>query len=151
MIKINRDTFETIYKDLYDEIDKIIISIMEGCSSKLTLSDIDEVILVGGATKMARIKNFLCHKFGPAKVKSNLNPDETVAFSATLGRSKMEENGKINFNLQDIVANNLGIKVTNNKMDVIVKKFVKMNCCKEKKYKNVLTNENPDIVFNIYE
>ena len=33
MIKINRDTFETIYKDLYGEIDKIIISIMEGYSS----------------------------------------------------------------------------------------------------------------------
>ena len=92
---------------------------------------------------MAGIKNFLCHKFGPAKVKSNL--------SATLGRSKMEENDKINFNLQDTFANNLGIKVTNNKMDVIVKKFVKMTCCKEKKYKIVLTNENPDIVFNIYE
>jgi hypothetical protein len=63
----------------------------------------------------------------------------------------MEENGKINFKLQDIVANNLGIKVTNNKMDVIVKKFVKIICCKEKKYKIVLTNENPDIAFNIYE
>ena len=84
---------------------------------------------------MARIKNFLFFKFGPVKVKSNLNPDETVAFGLTLGRSKMEENNKINFNLKDIVANNLRIKVTNNKMDVIVKKFVKITCCKEKKTK----------------
>ena len=84
---------------------------------------------------MVRIKYFLCHKFSPAKVKNNLNPDETVVFGATLGRSKMEENNKINFNLKDIVANNLGIKVTNNKMDVIVKKFVKITCCKEKNTK----------------
>ena len=151
MIRISRDTFETICKDLYDEIDKIIISIMEGYSSELTLADIDEVILVGGATKMAGIKNFLCHKFGPAKVKSNLNPDEAVAFGATLGRAKMEENDKINFNLQDIVAYNLGIEVANNKMDIIVKKFTKIPCCKEKKYKIVLTNENPDIAINVYE
>ena len=151
MIRISRDTFETICKDLYDEIDKIIISIMEGYSSELTLADIDEVILVGGATKMVGIKNFLCHKFGPAKVKSNLNPDEAVAFGATLGRAKMEENDKINFNLQDIVAYNLGIEVANNKMDIIVKKFTKIPCCKEKKYKIVLTNENPDIAINVYE
>ena len=52
-----------------------------------------------------------------------------------LGRAKMEENDKINFNLQDIVVNNFGIKVTNNKMDVIVKKFVKITCCKEKNTK----------------
>ena len=59
MIRISRDTFETICKDLYDEIDKIIFSIMEeGYNSELTLADIDEVILVGGATKMAGIKKF---------------------------------------------------------------------------------------------
>ena len=40
-----------------NEIDKIIISIMEGYSSELTLADIDEVILVGGATKMVGINN----------------------------------------------------------------------------------------------
>ena len=57
MIPLNRNTFEDICKDLYEQIEKILLSTIK--NNGKTISQIDEVILVGGATRMTGIKNFL--------------------------------------------------------------------------------------------
>ena len=149
IIKISRDTFDEICQDLYIEIEKIINSIIK--ENNITIYHIDEVILVGGGTKMAGVKNFLGRIFGPSKIKSNLNPDEAVAYGATMDRVKMEESDKIKFNLQDIVAFNLGIEVENHEIDMIIRKFSKIPCSKDKDYNITLTEEEPDIIINVYE
>ena len=149
MIRISRDTFEDLCDDLYREIENIIHSLVDGYG--MSINSIYEVILVGGATKMTAIKKFLGKIFGPEKIKSNLNPDEAVAYGATLDRAKMEENEKINFNLQDIVAYNVGVETENNEMNIIIKKFSKIPCSKDKTFKIILTKEKPDIIISIYE
>ena len=150
-IKISRDTFEDICKDLYGEIEKIIYSLINNYEGGININDIDEVILVGGATKMTGIKIFLGTIFTPEKIKSNLNPDEAVAYGATLDRAKMEENDKINFNLQDIVAYDLGVETYNNEMNTIIKKFSKIPSYKDKNFIINLTESNKDIIINVYE
>ena len=150
-VKISRDTFEDICQDLYIEIEKIIYSLINSCEIEMNLNNIDEVILVGGATKMTGIKIFLGKIFGPEKVKSNLNPDEAVAYGATLDMAKMEENDKISFNLQDIVAYDLGVETINEEMNPIIKKYSKIPTYKDKTFKVNLTEDNKDIVVNVYE
>ena len=130
IIKISRDTFDEICKDSYTEIEKIINSVIE--ENNITIFHIDEVILVGGATKMAGVKNFLGRIFGPDKIKSNLNPDEAVAYGAMLDRAKMEESDKINSNLQDIVAYNFGVEVHNHEIDMIIRKYSKIPYTKKR-------------------
>ena len=149
MIPLNRNTFEDICKDLYEQIEKILLSTIK--NNGKTISQIDEVILVGGATRMTGIKNFLSSIFGPMKIKSTLNPDEAVAYGATLDRAKMEENDKINFNLQDIIAYNMGIEIENNQMSTIIKKYSKIPCSNDKNYMISLTEKRPDIIVTIYE
>ena len=149
MIPLNRNTFEDICKDLYEQIEKILLSTIK--NNGKTISQIDEVILVGGATRMTGIKNFLSSIFGPMKIKSTLNPDEAVAYGATLDRAKMEENDKINFNLQDIIAYNMGIEIENNQMSTIIKKYSKIPCSNDKNYMISLSEKRPDIIVTIYE
>ena len=149
MIPLNRNIFEDICKDLYEQIEKILLSTIK--NNGKTISQIDEVILVGGATRMTGIKNFLSSIFGPMKIKSTLNPDEAVAYGATLDRAKMEENDKINFNLQDIIAYNMGIEIENNQMSTIIKKYSKIPCSNDKNYMISLTEKRPDIIVTIYE
>jgi hypothetical protein len=151
MLRITRDSFEDLCEDLYKEIEKIVHSLINNYGEGITINNIDEVILVGGATKMTAIKTFLGKIFSPKKIKSNLNPDEAVAYGATLDRAKMEENDKINFNLQDIVAYNLGVETENNEINVIVKRYTKIPCSKDKNFKVNLTKEKPDVVINVYE
>ena len=85
------------------------------------------------------------------KIKSTINPDEAVAYGATLDRAKMEENAKINFNLQDIIAYNLGIEIQNNEMSVIIPRYSKIPCSKDKNYQVELTKEKPFLDVDIYE
>ena len=149
IIPFNRSKFEELCKDLYQDIEKILYYSIK--SNEKTISQIDEVILVGGATRMPGIKNFLGSIFGPIKIKSTINPDEAVAYGATLDRAKMEENVKINFNLQDIIAYNLGVEIENNEMNVIIKRYSKIPCSKEQNYSVKLTNEKTFLDIAIYE
>ena len=121
--------------------------------------DIDSVILIGGATKMIGIKNILNTIFGENKIKYNINPDETVAYGATLQCAKIEEKDKINFNLQDIIPYNLGIAVKNqNKnedkelMYTIIKKNSKIPYYSDAiPFTITLDEKTKDINVNIYE
>ena len=156
-IKITREKFESICKHLFDKIKLIINDLLT--EKKKEPKDIDSVILIGGATKMIGIKNILNTIFGENKIKYNINPDETVAYGATLQCAKIEEKDKINFNLQDIIPYNLGIAVKNqNKnedkelMYTIIKKNSKIPYNSDAfPFTITLDEKTKDINVNIYE
>ena len=99
--------FESICKELFERINNIIDEVLEEIGKNV--SDIDKIILVGGATRMTGIQNLLKRRFREDKIKNNINPDEAVAIGATLEAAKIEINDKMNFVLQDIIPYNLGI------------------------------------------
>ena len=47
-------------------------------------------ILVGGSTRIPKIQELLSHKFGPTKLKFDLNPDEAVAHGAAIIANTLE-------------------------------------------------------------
>ena len=156
-LKINQKTFKEKCNSLYERIKAKINAILK--DAHLSENDIDNIILIGGATRIYGVKNLLINKFGEKKIKDSINPDEAVAVGATLEAAKIQVKDKINFNLQDIIPYNYGIAVQNfdkndpNKevMNVIIKKFSKIPCHKEKRYKVLLSDQNPDIFVTIYE
>ena len=157
-IKMTLPIFESICKELFDRINNIIDEVLEEIGRNV--SDIDKIILVGGATRMIGIKNLLKRRFREDKIKDNVNPDEAVAIGATLEAAKIEINDKMNFVLQDIIPYNLGISVINpdindiNKgelMQVIIKKYSKIPCSAEKTFSMYLDQKNPNIILKIYE
>ena len=159
VIKMTRDLFNDLCKDIYEKIEIIIYNNLEETGKDI--SEIDEVILVGGATRMPGIKDLLKRFFGEEKVKDNLNPDEAVAFGATMEAAKMEENEQIKFNLQDINAYNIGISEYNPDpddmkkngylMSTIIKKFSKIPFSFEKTFIFNLRKEKPILSIKIYE
>ena len=159
VIKMTRDRFNDLCRDIYERIQELISDIL--CDLGKDPLEIDEIILVGGATRMPGIKDLLKRIFGDEKVKDNLNPDEAVAFGATMEAAKMGENDKINFNLQDINAYNIGIAVHNPDkddlekngllMNSIIKKYSKIPSSFEKVFKVELRKENTTLSIKIYE
>ena len=78
---LTRSKFESLCEDLYERT-------LEPCrkalqAANLRPSDIDEVILVGGSTRMPRIQKLVEEFFGKAPNKS-VNPDEAVALGAAV-------------------------------------------------------------------
>lgn len=78
---ITRDEFEELIRDqalkTLMEVDKALED------SRLSVSDIDEVLLIGGSTRIPLIQNLVEEKFGK-KSKKDINPDEAVAMGAAI-------------------------------------------------------------------
>lgn len=80
-IKINRSKFEELICDLLNSTNDVIDEALE--ASGISPSGIDAVLLVGGSTRIPKVKEIVKAKFGN-KVRTNINPDEAVALGAAV-------------------------------------------------------------------
>ncbi|MBL8004860.1 MAG: molecular chaperone DnaK [Candidatus Kapabacteria bacterium] len=80
-INITRAKFETLCADLFDKTLKPVENALR--DAKVTPSQIDEVILVGGSTRIPKIQELVKNFFGKEPSR-NVNPDEVVALGAAV-------------------------------------------------------------------
>ena len=161
-LKIERSEFEEGCKPLFDKLKKPIKSALE--MAKLDSDKIEEVILVGGSTRIPKIKKYVSNYFLKSKINDSINPDEVVAFGATIEAEKILHNKDKNIKnitLLDIVPFSLGTDIVNNStneeikkegdlMDVIIKRGSSLNTPKSKKYRT--TQDDQTIMpIKIYE
>lgn len=82
---ITREFFELVCNELFIMCIKPLNDVLE--SAKLTKDDIDEVILVGGSTRIPKIQKLILNYFNNTKIKrltTSLNPDEVVSAGASI-------------------------------------------------------------------
>jgi len=82
VMTVMRSTFEEITKDLLDRTMGPVQQAM--ADAKVTANDIDEVILVGGATRMPAVQNLVRRLTGGKDPNMTVNPDEVVAVGAAI-------------------------------------------------------------------
>ena len=80
-IKLTRAKYESLVEDLIESTKKPVEACLK--DAKLDPHDIDEVILVGGMTRMPKIIEWVKEYFGKEPNKS-VNPDEVVAVGAAI-------------------------------------------------------------------
>nr|HPG58834.1 Hsp70 family protein [Candidatus Wallbacteria bacterium] len=78
---LTRARFEDITRDLLDKTKKPMERALE--DAKLKISDIDQILLVGGSTRMPQVVDLVKSFFGKDPCK-NINPDECVAIGAAI-------------------------------------------------------------------
>ena len=147
-VEITRDEFDSKCDDLYERIkvvlDKVIVD------SKFTLEEIDDLVVVGGSSKIPKIKEILKEKFGENKIRDKINPDEAVAIGATWQAHKIIKSNT-DTNIIDITPFSLGVatksKIPNEQgegsvMSFLISKNKEISCKSEvKTYKTVEDNQ----------
>jgi len=121
---LTRTIFEELCKDLFEStLEPIKIALDD---AELKPEDIDEIIMVGGSTRIPRIQDIVTNYFNGKKLNNSINPDECVAYGAAvqgaiLGRTdtttKTDE-----MVLVDVIPLSLGVKTQNGKMTKIIRK-----------------------------
>jgi len=119
MLKLTRATLESIADDYVSKALEITKRAVE--ASPFEISDIDEVILVGGQTRMPMIVDKVRELFGKEPNKS-INPDEVVALGAALQAGIIQGDVK-DVLLLDVIPLSLGIET----MGGIATKLIERN------------------------
>jgi len=115
---LHRAELEKLTEDLVDQSIEICQSALNMAALKVT--DIDDVLLVGGMTRMPLVQQRVQEFFGRIPAK-NVHPDEAVAIGAALmGASLVEEESAIL--LLDVTPLSLGVRTAGGYTSIIVQK-----------------------------
>jgi molecular chaperone DnaK len=118
-VVLTRSLLESLTKDLVDKTIPCMAQALD--ESKLSPEDIEEVILVGGQTKMPLIRSTVKNFFGKDPVDS-VNPDEAVAMGAAIQSGVILGEVHDIVLLLDVTPISLGIETENDKFVKIIEK-----------------------------
>ena len=118
MVKITRAKFESLVGDL---VERSIIPCKKALEDAgLKTEEIDEVILVGGMTRMPLVQQKVAEFFGK-EPRKDINPDEAVSIGAAIQGSVLSGH-KTDLLLLDVTPLSLGLELKNGEMSVLIKR-----------------------------
>lgn len=80
-LKITREQFEQLNEDLFEKTIKIVDNCLK--NRRMNKDEIDEILLVGGSSRIPRIETLLKQYFNKP-IQRNINADEAIAIGAAL-------------------------------------------------------------------
>ncbi|MEP7266877.1 MAG: molecular chaperone DnaK, partial [Saprospiraceae bacterium] len=145
-VKLTRAKFEQL-------VDHLVQRSIKPCEQALkdaglTKSDIDEVILVGGSTRIPRIQQAVEDFFGKKPNKS-VNPDEVVALGASIQGGVLTGDVK-DVLLLDVTPLSMGIETMGGVYDVVIEGNTTIPSKKSKVYSTAADNQ-PSVEIHILQ
>jgi len=116
-LKINREEFEESIKTY---IDKTMLCVNDALrDANLKTDKIDEIVFVGGSTRIPLIERVIEEKFGKKPNKS-INPDEAVSVGAAIQASVLTGKSSREVYLLDVTPLSLGIETQGGIMSILI-------------------------------
>jgi len=154
---ITRAKFEDLCADLFARTLLPLEQVLR--DAKVGKDEVDEVVLVGGSTRIPKVQQLLQSFFGGKELNKSINPDEAVAFGAAVQAAILsgaqgtgaELDGSAEalareFLLIDVTPLSLGIEVAGGQMQKLIPRNSTVPCRKTSIFSTVEDNQSAVLV-----
>ena len=118
---LTRAKFENLCNDLFQRTMAPVEQVLK--DSKLSKNEIDEIVLVGGSTRIPKIQELLSAFFNGKELNKSINPDEAVAYGAAVQAAILSGNTDDKLGgllLLDCTPLSLGVETSGSVMTVLI-------------------------------
>ena len=122
-LTLTRAKFEDLNSDLFKRALDPVTQVLK--DAKISKSQIDDIVLVGGTTRIPKIQELLKEYFNGKELCTNINPDECVAYGAAVQAailSEIQSKTTDNILLLDVTPLTLGIETSGEMMTKLIER-----------------------------
>ncbi|KAF9238371.1 heat shock protein 70 family [Melanogaster broomeanus] len=146
---LTRAKFEELNMDLFRKTMKPVEQVLKDANVKK--EDVDEVVLVGGSTRIPKVQQLLKEYFNGKEPSKGINPDEAVAYGAAVqGGILSGEQGTEDVVLVDVCPLTLGIETTGGVFTKLIPRNTVIPTRKSQIFSTAADNQ-PTVLIQVYE
>lgn len=148
---ITRSRFNMIIEELMNKIMKPVNQVLK--DSQINPEIIDEIVLVGGSSRIPIIREMIAKKFPGKKINCTINPDEAIAYGAAVQAAILSKNEHKELNdilLLDVVPLTLGVETTGGLMSAIIPRNTGLPITKTQSY-STHTDDQESVKISVFE